>query len=119
MAWRRQAVELLTRRGQVLHAGQVVVSPEMEPLVREMVQRSPARRANRVIREEVLDLSRAIPPRRPRDRNSSTEDRRSVRQRVERTFVDIASADARSVVTRSTTDAHLGTAMNPRVRVGN
>mmetsp|Transcript_30541 Transcript_30541/g.47650 ORF Transcript_30541/g.47650 Transcript_30541/m.47650 type:complete len:91 (+) Transcript_30541:2-274(+) len=88
----------------------------MEAIVRKLVQRSPLPRGNPVKREDILDLSQSAPPKRHRDCQATRDDLRISRQRVERGFIDIASPRARSVVTCSTTDAHVGPSMNPRNR---
>jgi len=108
-----QVVEALKLRGKVLNSGQVVVSREFEPVVLELVKNH-AQRANPVKTQEVLDLSKTLPRKTPRDRDASVHDLGVKRLRTERTFIDIGEPRPRSVVTRSTTDAHLGVAQNPR-----
>ena len=91
----------------------MVVSADMELVVRELV-RSQARRDNPAKDVGLLDLSCALPRKTPRDRDACADDLRVKRLRTERTFLDVRDRRPRSVVTRSTTDAHLGVAQNPR-----
>jgi len=109
-----RVVEALKLRGRVLNSSQIVVSRDMEPVVLELVRRH-ARRSNPVKKEEAVDLSNALPRKTPRDREASVEDLTVKRLRTERTFIDIGEPRPRSVVTRSTTDAHLGVGQNPRM----
>lgn len=119
-----QTLEELHRRGRPLLSSQVVVSSEFEVLVKSLVRQCGSRvfgheapRINRLKDEEVLDLGMVQSQRRPRDRDASMDDLRAVRQRTERTFIDIDEPRARSDVTHSTTTVHLGVAMNHRTRV--
>merc|ERR1712050_550233 len=97
-----QAIAQLRLQHPILHAGQVVVDDVMDDVVRKLVSQAPAPRRNYVKREQDLDMSSSMPPKRKRDRDPSMDGTRATRPKSE--------------VTCSTTDWRIGRSKNPRAR---
>lgn len=105
------------RSGKILKRVDVVVSADWEPVVRCLVKNNPATSNSNPVKNEPGEILHVYPrayPDAPPDRNATVSELSRPRIRVERTFLDEAY-ERRSDITRSTTDAHFGPALNPRV----